>query len=87
LKKKIFKGLKEEDITKLSTIIKKKKKKKVKIKIKIKSSKRIEIKEIYHHKDQINRVRIGKFPYNINKENKIQCILPLLPYKKKWVYY
>ncbi|KAG4104219.1 hypothetical protein H8356DRAFT_1419669 [Neocallimastix lanati (nom. inval.)] len=40
LKKKIFKGLKEEDITKLN---------------------------------QINRVRIGKFPYNINKENKIQC--------------
>jgi hypothetical protein len=53
---KTFKDLKE-DITKLSTIIKKSK-----------SIKRVEIKETYQHEDQINRVRNGKLPYNFNKE-------------------
>ena len=47
----------KEDITKLSIIIKKSK-----------SIKRVEIKEVYQHEDQINRVRNGKIPYNLNKE-------------------
>jgi len=50
---------KKEDITKLSTVIKKSK-----------SIKRVEIKEVYQLQDQINRVRNGKHPYiiSINKQ-------------------
>ncbi|KAL6621837.1 hypothetical protein U3516DRAFT_745181 [Neocallimastix sp. 'constans'] len=48
----------KEDIIKLSTTIKKKQK----------TLKGIDIKEVYQHKDQINRVRNGKIPYNFNKE-------------------
>ncbi|KAL6636263.1 hypothetical protein U3516DRAFT_732509 [Neocallimastix sp. 'constans'] len=52
----IFRFVEKENTTKLTTIIKTNK-----------STKKVETKEVYPHKDQINRVRNGKLPSNIKK--------------------